>query len=99
MAQQFDVFRMSDGMLVVVIQNDLLDAVRTRVVAPLLPVGRAGPPMRGLNPEFQMGAERVVLMPQLLATLALPELGERVGSLAPMRDDIVRALDILLAGV
>jgi CcdB protein len=41
MAQQFDVFRTDGGALVVVIQSDLLDAMRTRVVVPLLPAGTA----------------------------------------------------------
>ena len=38
-------------------------------------------------------------MPQLLATLTLDQLGERVGSVEHMRDAIVRAIDMLLAGV
>ena len=83
----------------VVIQSDLLEAMHTRVVAPLLPAGAAGRPMRGLNPEIAIGAEAVVLMPQLLATLTIGELGRRVGSIAHMRDAVTRAVDILLSGV
>jgi toxin CcdB len=70
-AQQFDVFRTAGGVLVVVIQSDLLETMRTRVVAPLLPAGTAGRSMRGLNPEISFGEEMVVLMPQLLATLTI----------------------------
>lgn len=99
MAQQFDVFRPKRGLLVVVIQNDLLDEISTRVVAPLLPAGRAGAPMRSLNPTFEVGEETVVLMPQLLATIAVADLGPRVASLVHMRDEITRALDALLSGV
>jgi toxin CcdB len=98
-AQQFDVFRTPAGVLVVVIQSDLLDAMHTRVVAPLLPAGTAGRPMRGLNPEIRFGEEAMVLMPQLLATLTLGELGRQVGSLAHLRDTITRAVDMLLSGV
>lgn len=68
-------------------------------MAPLLPQGAAGRGLRSLNPEMAIGDERLVLMPQLLATLAVAELGERVGSLAHQRDDITRALDALLSGV
>ena len=99
MARQFDVFRIGSGTLVMVIQSDLLAAMRTRVVAPLLPAGAAGRPVRGLNPEFRLGEEAVVLMPQLLATLTLAELGRPVGSLAHMRDAVTRAVDALLGGV
>ena len=86
-------------MLVVVVQSDLLEAMRTRVVAPLLPVGRAGPGMRSLNPEITIADQTAVLMPQLLATLTIAEMGERVGSIAHMRDAITRAVDTLLSGV
>jgi toxin CcdB len=98
-AGQFDVWRTGSGVLVLVIQSDLLDEMRTRVVAPLLPAGQAGRAMRWLNPEFRVGAATLVLMPQLAATLALSELGERVASLAHERDAIVRALDMLVAGI
>jgi toxin CcdB len=97
--QQYDVFRTSAGTLVVVIQSDLLEAMRTRVVVPLLRPGQAGKPMRGLNPELRVGEETVVLMPQLAATLTVAELGRPMGSLAQAGDAIVRAVDVLLSGV
>lgn len=99
MARQFDVFRLPEDVLVVAIQSDLLDAMATRVVVPLLPAGVAGPPMRGLNPEIRLGEERLILTPQLAATLTLRELGRPVGSVAHLRDEITRAIDILLSGV
>ena len=83
----------------VIVQSDLLEGMRTRVVAPLLPAGRAGRTVRILNPEVEIGGAAFVLMPQLLATLTLDQLGERVGSVEHMRDAIVRAIDMLLAGV
>jgi toxin CcdB len=97
-ARQFDVFRTASGTLVAVIQSDLLEAMRTRVVVPLLPVGAAGRPMRGLNPELRLGDETVVLMPQLLATLTLAELGRPEGSIAHLRDAVTGAVDALLSG-
>jgi toxin CcdB len=99
MAQQFEVFRTMSDMLVVVVQSDLLDAMRTRVVVPLVPAGMAGRPMRGLNPEIGFAEEAVVLMPQLAATLTIAELGRPVGSIAHLRDTVTRALDTLLSGV
>ena len=99
MARQFDVFRTVGGSLVVVIQSDLLDAMRTRVVEPLIPADMAGKPMRGLNPHLAVGEETLMLMPQLLATLTIAELGHPVGSVAHLRDTVMRAVDMLLSGV
>jgi toxin CcdB len=99
MARQFEIFRPAGNVLVVVIQSDLLEAMQTRVVAPLLPAGAAGQPMSGLNPSLVVDGQSFVLMPQLAATLTLAELGRPVGSLAAARDSIVRAVDILLSGV
>jgi toxin CcdB len=98
MARQFDVWRTRRGGIAVIVQSDLLDAMRTRVVAPLLPLEGVHA-VRTLNPEVRIGGAAFVLMPQLLATLTLDELGERVGSVDHMRDAIVRAIDMLLAGV
>lgn len=98
MPQQFDVCRTARGILVVVIQSDLIDIILTRTVVPLLPAGAAGRPMRVLNPEITFGDERFVLMPQLVATLSVGELGPPIGSIAHMRDTLIRAVDMLLSG-
>jgi len=82
-----------------VVQSDLLEAMQTRVVVPLLPAGAAGRSLGGLNPEIDLGGEAVVLMPQLAATLTLAELREPVGSIAHLRDTVTRAVDLLLSGV
>jgi toxin CcdB len=98
-ARQFDVFRTGDGALVVVLQNDLLDALRTRVVAPLVPVGGPAEALRGVNPQIAFGEGVYVLMPQYAATLTLAELGAPIGTVAHARDAVVRALDLLVTGV
>jgi toxin CcdB len=83
-----------------VIQSDLLDAMRTRVVVPLLSMEMVrGGEVPSLNPRLTFDGESLVLMPQLLATLTLSELGERAGSLAHERDRVTRAVDALLLGV
>lgn len=82
-----------------VLQHDLLDQLQTRVVAPLLPPEAAGPPIRGLCPEIPVDGARYVLMPQLMATLTLAELGEHLGSAEAERNEVIRALDLLTTGV
>ena len=97
--RQFDVYEMTDGTKVVVIQSDLLEAMATRVVAPLLPRGNAGRSLKSLTPEVMIGAETLVFMPQLLATLTTIELGDRISNVGAHRDEITRALDALLSGI
>ncbi|WP_138472959.1 CcdB family protein [Poseidonocella sp. HB161398] len=99
MAAQHDLYRLPGGQLVVILQSDLLDGLRTRVVAPLVPRGRVERVLAGLNPVVTLPEGAFLLMPQLAATLSLAELGERAGSLAAMRDEITRAVDALLSGI
>lgn len=96
--RQFDICRLAGGTLVMILQSDLLEASTTRVVAPLLPESRV-PPIRHLTPLIAVEGAAFRLMPQLMATLTLAELGESVGSAAGQRDEVTRALDTLLAGV
>ncbi len=98
MARQFDIYRTPGGAWVVMIQSDLLDRLRTRVVAPLMP-SVVGPPMRGLNPQVELAGETYVLAPQLAATFTIAELGRHVVSIAEARDAVIRATDVLLTGV
>lgn len=99
MAAQYDLYRLKNGSLVVVLQSDLLDQLRTRVVAPLIPSGAVPRVMQTLNPTVTVGEATYLFMPQLAATVTLAELHDRVGSLAMMQDSFVRALDALLSGI
>ncbi len=72
---------MPGGSLVVVLQNDLLDQMRTRVVAPLIPAGSVDRVRTSLNPVIRVGTENHILMPQFAAALTLSEMGEQIGSL------------------
>jgi hypothetical protein len=63
---KYDLCRTAGGQLVTVIQSDLLDAMRTRVLVPLSPVGMAGRAIRNLNPVIAYGSDDLVLMPQLV---------------------------------
>ncbi len=80
------------------VQADLLSALSTRVVVPLLPEESAQPPIRDLNPVFEIRGKRYVMVTQAVATIARRELKRTVGSLADQHDRITRALNILLLG-
>ena len=76
---------------------------QSRARAPKAPapadLARAGRVLPALNPVVTVGETAYLVMPQLAATLTLAELGETIGSLAMMRDAIIRALDALLSGI
>ena len=94
---QFDLHRAATGYLLDV-QHDLHDHLSTRVVVPLLPAATAPKPSRGLNPAIEVEGEPHLLFPQYLAAVHRRELGRPAGNLATHRDDITRALDLLLTG-
>lgn len=79
------------------VQADLLNSLATRVVVPLLPRA-AVQVIRDLNPVVRLGDEDFVVVTQELAAVPRRDLQRKVGSLADRRDDIIRALDVLLTG-
>lgn len=97
---RFDVYPMPGGApgALLDVQADLLDALRSRVMVPLLPGRTAPPPIRDLNPVFEIGGEQLVMVTQAMAAVKLREAGRPVGTLRHEADAIVRALDVLLSG-
>jgi toxin CcdB len=98
---RFDLFRLpGDHGYIVDVQSDHASAkVRTRVVVPLVPVDVLGQPITDLNPIVHIDGRDYVFVAQSLATLTLPEMGQRVASLMNEHgDEFAYALDILLTG-
>ena len=98
---QFDVHRgrtAGSYPLVVDIQADVHAKLATHLVAPLVARARYPQPLTRLTPIVMVrDAEYVVLMPSLGA-VPTSSLGEIVGSLAPHRNALVAAVDLLVAG-
>jgi len=100
---QFDLYKnkgpLKDSIpYVVSVQSSLFDGYRRRVVVPLvrrsaLPAGMAGTRM---NPSFKVRGVVLVLHPLDMVSVALDQLGDRVGSLAEHGQEIADALDELL---
>jgi toxin CcdB len=97
--QQFEIFRLPDGTLAVALQDDLHETLKSRIVAPLVPLAGAGPQPKGLSPVFDISEQPHALLVQSMGSIPCHLLQKPVGSLRPWRDDIVRALDILFTGV
>jgi toxin CcdB len=97
---RLDCYRMPGGGegYVLDVQASLLDHLNTRTVVPLVPQHSAPPPIRELNPIFDIFGEPYVMLTQALATVALRELKKPQASLAEQRAAVTRALDLLLLG-
>ena len=96
---RYDLYRLREqaGYLLDV-QTDLIDQLQTRVVVPLLPAGSTPPPVRRLNPVFDIGGIRYVMATPLLAAVPVTELEPSQANLSMHHDQIVAALDMLLQG-
>lgn len=96
---RFDLHRPRGGSgYVLDVQSNHLDELQTRVVVPLLPPAQVPRPVGELHPVFHIGGEPFVMATQLLGAIPRRELGRAVGTLEPHRDEITRALDLLLTG-
>lgn len=92
---QFDVFRLTNGLLVVDLQTDLIGIEASRIVAPLREVGSYAA-FPGLTPLVDLDGADWIVRVQELAAVPSPELRQHVDSLAAHRDALKRALDILV---
>lgn len=101
---QFDVYRNPDPRsadrvpFLLDVQTSLLDRLATRVVVPLIHEHQMIPARR-LNPIFSVEDRRVVMATADLAAVHRRDLGSRVSSLEPQRNDIIAALDFLITGI
>ena len=98
MARQFDIYRSDDGVLVVVVQADILMHLPTRVVIPLVSSEDMSVGFNTLMPDILEGDSKMRLFPQQIATVMTSSLTTYIGSAAHQRDEIIRAYDLLLTG-
>lgn len=83
------------GVKMVVVESDLLPPDPAVVVIPLL---AEYPAVKDLNPEVLHDGQRWVLATRLIAAVRRSGL-RRVGSVAEQGGPILRAVDVLMAGV
>ncbi len=62
-------------------QAGLLDHLHTRVVVPLLPRDGAPPPIRDLNPVFEVQGAALVMATQALVAVPVRDLARPIGAL------------------
>ncbi|MEO8203821.1 MAG: CcdB family protein [Betaproteobacteria bacterium] len=81
------------------LQADLLADLDTRLVAPLVPAARFGPPASRLNPVLRIGSRNFVMDTALTAGIPAAQLGERVASMGERSAELLGALDFLVSGI
>lgn len=83
------------GVLMVVVESDLLPPDPAVVVIPLL---ADYPAVKQLNPQIYFDGVDLVLATRLIAAVRRSNL-QRIGNAADQGDQITRAVDVLMAGV
>ena len=84
---------------VTILQSDLANTGRDRIVAPLAPRSRLRGTKGRLTPHVEIaGVGHVLIVPSLTA-IAAADLGSSRGTVNAHRDEIVAALDYLFLGV
>ena len=99
MFAQYDLYHTAADELVVIVQSDMLEHLRSRVVLPLVPRDGLGPLPATLAPQVMLGDATYLIAPMYIATMLNTEPGTRIGSLAVYRDEITRAMDTLFSGI
>jgi toxin CcdB len=101
---RFDLYRLPratgsgrPGLLVVDVQSPHLDYLESRIAVPLR-LRAEVKPVTELHPSVSIDGDDHVLMTHALASVRRRDLGHPVGNLAVHRDEITRALDILVTG-
>jgi len=97
---KFDVYGLSSlpTPFLIDLQDDIIDNLSTRVVAPLIPADEVHKKIRILNPVIDVNGEEYVMMTHLLAAIPASELLTKVANMTKQRDDIIAALDFLFTG-
>lgn len=80
------------------VQNDFLDALKTRLVIPVVKLSNQQPITR-LNPLFEWEQEQYLLIVQEMAAIPSNNLGARVTDLEGLRSEILAAIDLLITGI
>lgn len=80
------------------VQSDLISETGTRVVVPLVPVGRAIAARPPLAPELQVDGEALVMATPLMTAVELADLGALEADLSDERATILAAVDFLVSG-
>lgn len=81
------------------LQDELIDMLSTRVVAPLVAVEDVDKRMKTLNPVIHIEGGSYILMTHLLAAIPATTLKKKISSASSQRNEIIASLDFLFTGI
>lgn len=81
------------------VQSDLVSEFKTRYVVPLLPLASDALAVRRANPLVEFAEREFLFVANQLANIDRQRLGSPVGNLARHRDEMIAAIDFMLAGI
>ncbi|MBE9487464.1 MAG: CcdB family protein [Desulfuromonadales bacterium] len=98
---KFDIYKCStEGVdYLLDLQDEMLENLSTRVVAPLVSTVNIGRQIQTLNPRMRIAGQEYLLTVHLLAAVPASALKECVSSAASQRDEIIAAIDLLFTGI
>lgn len=85
--------------MVVVVQNDLLESLSTRLVIPLATPEFSGPTPEKLCPLITVQGQRLRALAHFAAPLPARQLKNRIDNVALQANVLVAAFDVVLSGV
>ncbi len=96
---KYDVYPGTESdILLLDVQADLLDALNTRMVVPLMAVSKAPVPAIRLNPVFPIDGTEYVMATQFMAAVPRSVLRDPVASLKDRSEEITAAIEMLTQG-
>ncbi|MGE6739712.1 CcdB family protein [Allorhizobium pseudoryzae] len=96
---RFSVYRSQEqDILLLDLQTDILNALKTRVVVPLYKIESMSWSIGRMNPRFDINGQRYVMATQRMGAISTSEIGALVADLSPRADDITAATDFLFQG-
>jgi toxin CcdB len=82
------------------VQSDLLEALKTRVVLPLSPAVTAkARAMQSLTPNITVAGKEYLMVTPQLAGISVRELGTLVDTVPSESGKIIGAIDLLISGI
>lgn len=95
--RQFDIVRLHDKKLAVILQSDLFDERETRLVAPLIALKDVKLTPK-LHLKVMVGRKAYVFATEKLSAIERSEVASVIGTLSDRDYEIRRALDIVFSG-
>lgn len=96
---RYDVYAIpGEDYLFLDVQADIVDALPTRVVIPLIKPDGMVKPVPKLHPVFVVDDQPYILATHLVSAIPVSVLSRRVASLPDKHDAIIKAIDLLFSG-